>query len=156
MLYYVHNYDSVYSISAALKVMPPDLLWWPMLSKANAGGTKQRLNVPTNIPLCFDTMWWMAIEGQSDQMASHKEVHRCTPPCTKNCIHWHSLTLAECLWRKKEWMWAPWGVGWCICAVATEGHILCQRFIWAQHEGFGSQPVKCRGTMGITMKNRIL
>ena len=87
MLYYVHNYDSVYSISAALKVMPPCLLWWPMLSKANAGGTKQRLNVPTNIPLCFDTMRWMAIEGQSDQKASHMEVHRCTPPCTKNCIH---------------------------------------------------------------------
>ena len=33
------------------------------------------MNLPTNIPLHFVAVWQMAAEGQSDKMASDKEVH---------------------------------------------------------------------------------
>ena len=64
---------------------------------------KQRLNLPINIPLHFVAVWQMAAERRSDTMPSDREVHmknRCVVELTRgeNGTHWHSLTLAECLW----------------------------------------------------------
>ena len=47
----------------------------------------------------------MAADGQSDQKGvwhrsmDEAKVWNWIPPCRKNCTHWHSLMLAECLWR---------------------------------------------------------
>ena len=66
---------------------------------------QQKLNLLINILLHFVVPWQTATEGQSDKMASDIEVSvkkMCgteSPPCGINCTHWHSSTLAECLWR---------------------------------------------------------
>ena len=50
----------------------------------------------------------MAAKGQSDKMASDMEVLMKTRGVIeflhmeKNCAHWHSSKLAECLWRPKS------------------------------------------------------
>ena len=64
---------------------------------------QERLKVPTTIPLHFVAVWQMAVEGQSDRMATDTEAcrkQRCGTKCrTKKRTHWRSLTLTECLWR---------------------------------------------------------
>ena len=58
------------------------------------------MSLPASIPLRFLAVWYIAAE--SDKMASDLVV--CmkerwgVPPCRKNRICWHLLTLAECLW----------------------------------------------------------
>ena len=66
---------------------------------------QQRLNLPDDISLHLFAVRQMAAKGQSDRMLSVMEVHmkqRCSTEflhAEKNVTHWHSSTLAECLWR---------------------------------------------------------
>ena len=55
MFYFLHNNNSADSTRAAMKVMPPNLLHWPKLTKADAGGMAAEAECPTNMPLCFGT-----------------------------------------------------------------------------------------------------
>jgi len=54
-------------------------------------GWRQRLNLPTNIPLHFVAMWQLAAEGHSDKMTSDMEMcikQRCVTEffhAEKNC-----------------------------------------------------------------------
>ena len=60
---------------AALKVMPPILLYWPTTSEADVRGlTVGQLNLPTSIPLYFVAVWQITAERQSDKMSSDMKV----------------------------------------------------------------------------------
>ena len=59
----------------------------------------------------------------------------------------HSLTfinICQMLLETKQWMWAQWGSGWCVSAVATATVCLLHwcRFLWVGHAGFCSSLVK--------------
>lgn len=65
-------------------------------------GWQQGLNFAVSIPLHVVAVQQVAVEGQPDKMASHKEVHM-EQSCGIEFLHgekWHPLllTLAECLW----------------------------------------------------------
>ena len=57
-------------------------------------GWQQRLNLPTNILLCFFVIQQMAAEGQSDRMQSDKEVDmkQRGGPEFLHVEKWHPLT----------------------------------------------------------------
>jgi len=54
-------------IRDAPKIMPPILLWWPVVSEADGGG----MTVDVELSV---SMWQMAAEGQSEKMTSDMEV----------------------------------------------------------------------------------
>jgi len=78
---------------SALKVMPSILLCWPITSKVDVG----------SIAFCWHVAngsrgaAWQ--NGVWQRHAYETKVWHGIPPCGKNGIHWHSLTLAKCLWR---------------------------------------------------------
>ena len=95
-----------------------------MTSEADVGGMEVEGNLPPNIPFHVVAMWLMAAEGQSDTMASDMEV--CMKQrCVTEFLHAEktaSIDTHQCFWmfmETKQWMWAQWGSGWCISAVAT-------------------------------------
>ena len=61
--------------AAALKVMPPILICWPMTSEGGGGGMAGEVQSPANIPWHFVAMRQMAAERQSDTTAPDVEVH---------------------------------------------------------------------------------
>ena len=65
----------------------------------------------------FFAVWQTAAQGKSDKMALEAKVCHCICLCGKNGTHWHSLMLAECLWRTNSG-----GGGWYVSAVATASY----------------------------------
>ena len=94
------------STRAAPKVMPPFfLLHWPMMSEEDGGGTEGEAEPSCQYYLTFcccatdgsrGALWQ---NGTWHGSADEAKVRNWIPPCRKNCIHWHSSTLAERLWR---------------------------------------------------------
>jgi len=87
------------------KVVPPILLWWLMTSEADVGGMAIEVEPSYQYSLtccCCVTngsrgaVWQTGVWCGS---VNETEVCRWIPPCGKNCIHWHSWTLAEHFWR---------------------------------------------------------
>ena len=81
--------------------------------------------LPPNVLLHFVAAWQMAVWQNSvwHGSAGEKKVCRWIPPCGKSGTHWHSLTLAERLWRpisgcehceamggvfQQWWQWCEW------------------------------------------------
>jgi len=90
---------------AAVKVMPPILLCWPM--KATVNGGNMAVDVEPSCQYSI-TCWCCAIDGSRGAIWQNgiwhasvygAKVRHWNPPCGKNGTHWHSLTLAEHLWR---------------------------------------------------------
>ena len=49
---------------------------------------------------------------------------------------WHPLTFINISWtfaENNQWMWAQWGSGWCVSAVATAVNLHWCRCLWVQH-----------------------
>ena len=119
---------------AALKVMPPVFLCWPMTSEAGVGGMAVEAEPSHQYPIpcrCY---------GQNGVWcggACEAKVCHWIPPWGKNGTHCHLLMLAECLWRPNH-------VGWCTSAVVTAaaGHLCRCRFLWPQLTGSCSSLAK--------------
>ena len=70
---------------AALKVKPPILLHWPVMSEPDAGGMAVETGPSHQYLLYFVAVWQTAAEGHSDKMASDMEVRMkqgCVNPLT--------------------------------------------------------------------------
>jgi len=114
------------------------MLCWPTKLEADVGGMAVASEPSTNIPLHFVAVWQMAAEGHSDRMVSDMEERMKQRYGTEFlCVEkMQQLSFTDVCWtflEDKEWMWAQWGSGWCISAVATatEDHLCCCRFLWA-------------------------
>lgn len=106
-----------------------------------------KLNLPANILAHFIAMLQTAEREQCDKMEMCMK-WRCVIEFflqKKNCIHWHSSALAECLWRpKRHWMLAQQGSAWCISAAVTATVVLlcwC-RSVQVHHAGSCSSLAK--------------
>ena len=90
---------------AAPKVMPPMLSCWPTTSEADVGSMvveAQPSHQYSPTFCCHATdgsrgaIWQNGVWHGSEDEA---KVWNWIPPCRKNGTHWHSLMLAEYLWR---------------------------------------------------------
>ena len=93
------------TIRAALKVMPPILWCWPMISEADVGAMAVEAEPSHQYSITFcccvtdgsrGAVWQNGVWHGS---AYEAKVCHWIPPCIKNGTHWHSLMLAEHLWR---------------------------------------------------------
>jgi len=93
---------------AALKVMPPILLYWPTMSEASVGGGTVGVEPfhQHSITFCCcaadgsrGAVWQNGVWHGSDY---ETKVCQWIPLSGKNCTHWYSLKLAGCLWRQKS------------------------------------------------------
>ena len=116
---------STYFTTAVPKVMPSILLCWPAVSEVDVGGMAAEVEPPHKHSVT--AMWQMAAEEQSDKMASDMEVHMKQKYMAEflhtEKKHQHPMTLINTCWtfmESKEWMWAPWGGGWCVSALVTD------------------------------------
>ena len=90
---------------AALKIMLPILFCWPTTSEADGGGMTVEVEPSHQYSItccCHVTdgsrgaVWQNGVwHGSADEA----KVCQWIPPCAKNCTHWHSWMLAECLCR---------------------------------------------------------
>ena len=111
---------------AVPKIMYPILWCWFMTSVANGDGMVVEGDPSWwySIPCCFrvadgsrgaiwqNDVWHRSVYGA--------KVRHWILPCKKK---WHPLTFIYTWWmfmESRQWMWAQWGGGWCISAVATE------------------------------------
>ena len=92
-------------LRAALKVMPPILFFWPTTSEADVGGMAVEVEPSHQYSITFcccvtdgsrGAVWQNGVWHGS---AYEAKVCHWIPPCRKNGTHWHSLMLAEHLWR---------------------------------------------------------
>ena len=60
---------------AALKLIPPILLCWPITSETYVDGMAEEVEPFTDVPLCAVAVREMAAKGQSDKMVSDIGVH---------------------------------------------------------------------------------
>ena len=72
-----------------------------------------------------------------------------------NSLHaekkWYPLTFSAACWpfmETKQWMWAQWGSGWCVSAVATAGPLHWCRLSWVQHARSSSLLIKMHSEWG--------
>ena len=95
-------------MSASLKVMPPIWLFWSVISEVGAGGMTAEAEPSHQCSLTFCCPTTYGRRGAIWQNGVwHKSVYeakvcRGIPLWRKNWTHWHSLILAECLWRPKS------------------------------------------------------
>ena len=89
--------------------MSPILICRPTTPEVDVGGMAVEAEPPTNIPLHVLAVWQLAAEGHSDRMASDMEEQMKHLKCVTEFLHaeksgtqWHSLMLAECLWRPES------------------------------------------------------
>ena len=98
------------------------------MSEADVGGMTVEAEPSVNIPLCSVGKWQMEAEGQSDKMVSDMEVSM-KQRCVTEFLHVEKLALMDLhrhllkFMEIKVWVWAQWGRGWCVSAVATAGHL---------------------------------
>ena len=98
------NYN-IYSMKAALKVIPPILLCWPTTSNADVGGMAVEVepSCQYSITLCCcvtdgsrGAVWrngvWQKVNMMQRSVTEFLHVN-------KKGTCWHSSTLTECLWR---------------------------------------------------------
>jgi len=81
----------------ALEVMPPILLWLPVMSKVNVGSKAIQLKLPTTVLLHFVAVWQMAAEEQSDTTASDMEVCR-KQRCGTEFLHVDKTSFTDIQW----------------------------------------------------------
>ena len=85
-------------------------------------------NIPTSVPFHVVAVWRMAAEGQSDRMVSDMEVWM-EQRCDTEFFHVEKLApinIHNTCWmfmETKQWMWAQWGSGRCISAVANSDSV---------------------------------
>ena len=128
---------------APLKSVPLILFSWPTASEADVGGMAGEVepSYQYSIPFCCSAtvgsrgaVWQNGVwHGSVDEA----KVWHWVPPCRKNGTHWHSLTLAECLWGPNNgcehgeavsgafWQWQQ-----------QMGHICWCRFLPVQDDVF--------------------
>ena len=112
-------------MKTALKVTPPILLCWLVMSEADVGGMAVEVASSPSIPLL---MWLMVAEGKFDRMASDMEMSM-KQNCITEFLHMEKMALidiyqyllsiygdqAVSINRKL----AHWGGGWYVSAVMT-------------------------------------
>jgi len=132
----------IYFKRAALKVTPPILFWWSMMSEADVSGmaveaepshkyslkccccvTQQQRGSLTKWHLTYMHLW-------NKEVSLNSFTHR----------KWQLLTLINAFWiylEIKQWMWAQWGSGWWVSEVATEtvSHFCLCRHLCVWHAG---------------------
>ena len=92
-------------MKAALKVMPPIFLCWPMMTEVYVGGTavvtepSHQYSITSCCCVTDDRRGAVWQNGHWHGSADEAKVCHWIPPCGKDGIHGHSLMLAECLWR---------------------------------------------------------
>jgi len=118
---------------AALKIMPPNLLSWPTTSEVGVGAVA----VEAEPSRQYDTVRQMAAEGQSDKMESDMKVWMKQTWVTE-FLHTELMAPTDiclCLLNvfRDQTLWAQWGSGCCVSAVAkvTGGHLCQCRFLQA-------------------------
>ena len=128
--YFPVNYV-IYSMRSALQIVPP------VSSEVDVGSMAVEVEPSHQYPLAFCSR---VIDGSRRNGIWHGNVYGAKgcyriPPCRKNCTHWYSLMLAECLWRPKSGCEHSEG---CISAVVTValGHLRCCRLLWVWHAGW--------------------
>lgn len=94
-----------YLTGAPLKVMPPmPPIRWPVTSEADVGVVAAEGEPYHQYPIAF---WCCVIDGSRGAVGKSDVWHGSAygakichwiSPCGKNCTHWHSLILVECLW----------------------------------------------------------
>ena len=145
MLCNVWNYTM-----AALKVMPPVLLCWPMTSRADVGGTavmaepSHQYSVTRCCRVTDGSRGALWHNGVWHGSVYEAEVCHWVLPCRKNL---HPLTFINACWtfmEPRQCMWAQQGGGWFVSAVvtATVGHFCWWRYCWAWHTGSCSSLAK--------------
>ena len=111
--------------------MPSISSCWPMTSEVDVGGIVIETEPfhQHSITFCCcvtdgstGAVWQNGIWHES---AYEAKGWNCIPACRKNCTYWHSLTLAQCLWRPNSGCEPK---EWCISAVVTMGHLCWCRF----------------------------
>ena len=92
-------------MKAALKVMPPILLCWSVMSEMDISGMVIEVEPShqySSTCCCHVTDGSRGAIWQNDvwhgRIRESKACHS-IPSCRKNGTHWHSSTLGECLWR---------------------------------------------------------
>ena len=139
-----------WTMRAALKEMPPNLLCCPIVFEADVGGMAVEVAPSCQCSFTFCCCTTDGSRGKS--LIEWCLTWKCV--WSKNGLlnssmwkKWHPLTFIDAFWtflETKQWMWAHWGGGWWAAAVvtATLGHLHWHRFLWAQHAGSCSLLVK--------------
>ena len=123
--------------------MPPMSWCWPTMSEADVGGMAVNAEPSHQYPVtcccCVMDGSRGALWHNGDWYGSAYEAKMChwTPLCGKK---WHPLGFVDTYWmfmETKQRMWAQWGSGWCISAMATAtvGRFHWCRLLQEQHEG---------------------
>jgi len=129
--------NEAWFMRAAPKVMPPIWFCWPTVVRDRYWGHGCRgWAFPTNIPLYLIAMPLMAVKVGCYFVRLPLEVHmkqRCVIEFLhvgKNYTHWHSLALAECLWRPNiRWQHSEAAVVHFSSGDSAVGHLPWCRFL---------------------------
>ena len=114
------SWNRILFMRAALKVMPPILLCWPMTSEADVGGTAVGVEPSPQYPVTF------CCHERDSSRGDHLTKWQLT--WKRVGKKWHPLTLINAFWtfmETKQWEWAQWDCGWCVSAVmaVTVGYL---------------------------------
>ena len=142
---------SWHDMRAAAKMIPPILQCCPTMSEVDVGGIGNRQwtfpPISPDILLPCDRWkqrgslrkWCLTrkclwSKGGSLNFSMQKKIEPID-------VHWHWRMFV----KTKQWMWAQWGSGWCVSAVATAtvSHLGWCRSLWVWHAGCWSSLVKC-------------
>ena len=114
-------------MKAALNVMPPILLCWPMTSEAAVGG----MTIGAE-PSCQQSVTCCCrVTDGSKWTVWHNDIcHGGVSFSFSMRKKWHPLIFINTCWMLKEtkqWMWAQWSSGWCISVVLDDSAVLYER-----------------------------
>ena len=88
-----------------LKVMPPILLYWPIVSEMKVVGMAIDVEASHQYSVTFCCP---STDGRRNSLTKWYLTRKCkwckgvSFPHRTSCTHWHSFTLAECLWRSNN------------------------------------------------------